>query len=206
MLAAALVIGFLAAAVGKMMTTGLSQQALAREYSKSQTDLRSVMRKITRTVRHGGSTSPSAVGALTSSTNPASSANFGSYTANTNRDSDTTQIIVKVPQSSPGDQIRVYRNSTTGNIYAQTQGEAASNSAGTLLAAGPSTLTIAYYKTTITPDTTNGGLASEDCASSTAAAATEAKISISLTRSSAHGSATVAATAYVLLRNEVVGL
>ena len=172
-----LILAFVTSGTMGLYYVGTRQQRISRFYTLAQTDLREGIRRITRTVRHG-----SAVLTGTAFAAPNSSA---------------TQIIVAVPQASPGDRIRVYRDPTTGTIYAQTAGDAAASSAGTVMVTGPATLSIAYYQT----GATSTGTATTDVTASGPATATEAQITLSATR----GSVTTTSVAYVQLRNANFG-
>ena len=169
-----LILAFVTVGTLNLYNVGNRQQRNARFYSQAQTDIREGIRRILRTVRHG-----SAV--LTGT----------SFSA---ADSTTSQIIVAVPQASPGDQIRIYASS--GNIYAQTAGDAAASLAGTLMVAAPATLLVNYSQTTVTATGTT--ITAVDGAP---ASATEAQVTITATR----GSVTTKSIAYVELRNRSLG-
>lgn len=177
MVATFLILAFVTSGTAGLYYVGTRQQRGSRFYTEAQTDLREGIRRITRTVRHG-----SAV--LTGTTFPSA-------------DSNSAQVIVAVPQASPRDKIRIYRNASSGTIYAQTSGDAASASAGTVMLAGPATLSITYYRT----GATSTGTTTTDVTSSGPATATEVQLTLSTTR----GSVTTTSVAYVQLRNANFG-
>lgn len=182
-----LILAFVTSGTVGLYYVGTRQQRGSRFYTLAQTDLREGIRRITRTVRHGS-------GVLTTAS-PASAVSPSSGFPV--KVSDASQIIVDVHlASSTANQIRIYRNSTTGTIYAQTAGDAPTLP-GTVMVDGPATLAIAYYQT----GATSTGTSTTDVTASAPAAATEVQLTISATR----GNVTTTSVAYVQLRNANFG-
>ena len=164
-----LILGFVTSGTVGLYYVGTRQQRGSRFYTLAQTDLREGIRRISRTVRHGFAVLPG---------------------------SDATQIYVSVPQTAPGDQIRIYRDSTTGTIYAQPVGTGATGTR-TVMVDGPATLSLTYYQT----GATSTGTSTTDVTTSAPTSATEVQFTISATR----GSVTTTSVAYVELRNANFG-
>ena len=180
---------FVTMATVGFFSVGTKTQRIDRFYTQAQTDLRSAMLHLTRTVRHG------------SGVQMASGwSNFAAAP-----DSNAAQVIVAVPQSgaSGTDYIRIYRNTTTGAIYAQRQDDAG---VGTKLMDGPSTLTLNYFATTATSTGTSTSIA--DAAPGSA---TEVQVSLTTTRggattASTAGTVTTKTVAYIAMRNTLLSL
>ena len=184
-----IIMSMIVGATVKMYSTGAKNQRDDRSYTQAQTDLRTALLHITRTVRHS-------IGVQMSSaqTNFASAPN-----------SSSTQIIVAVPQ--PGnagtDYVRIYRDATTGNIYAQRQDAVG---AGSKILDGPSSMTINYFQTTI--NSTGPSTAASDGAPDSA---TEVQINLGVTRGNktttvTYGSVTSSSVAYITMRNTILSL
>jgi Tfp pilus assembly protein PilW len=185
LLAAALVIAFIVGATAKLYSVGQGQQLLARSYSQAQTDLRTALRRVTRTIRHGFP--------LHGPTNPSTKSNFPA-----NSTSNATQIVVPVPETDTDGshkEIRIYYSN--GALYAQRSDESAP---GTLLISGLQTNPVGVeFKYYLTLPSSTGTITVD--VSSNPAKATEAQISLTAVRQSA----TVSATAYVAIRNVLAG-
>lgn len=176
LVASLLVFGIVAAA-SRLYGIGVAQQSMARNYSQVQTDLRTALRRVTRTLRHGFALK-----------NPSTQTSFpsGSLTSN------STQVIVPVQESSAVPEIRIYFDSTAGTLYAQRSDDGSI----TDLLDQVSSLTFNYYKT-IAGVTTEVASAPET--------ATEVKITLTAWYGSFVGArATTTCTAYVALRNNIV--
>lgn len=175
-LVTALILAFVVAATAGLYTIGQAQQQTARGYSRAQTDIRSALNRITRTLRHGYRiVDTSSVGALAGMS------------------SGATQAIVEVPEPGAAStaQVRFYR-AADGTVYFQRHTDAAP---GTALIRGVQALTFQYLQTT-DPGT---GLATFPAP--TPGQATEVRITITANRP--HAVTTV--QAYVTLRNALGG-
>jgi len=134
LLGATLLLAFVTSATAALYHVGTRQQRNAQFYSETQTDLKEALRRITRTIRHGGW---GGVGVVMGS----SVTNFAGVANST-----ASQIIVSVPQPNAigSDQVRIYMDGS-GNVYAQRND---SVGAGTLMLAGPSsTIAFRYWQT-----------------------------------------------------------
>ena len=150
LLITALLLSFIVGSVARLYSVGKSSHQVSRGYSQNQTDLRTAMRRATRTIRHGGAP-------------VATTTDFGGGT----QASDGTQVILQIPDSSV--KVRVYYKS--GSLYAQRSDESAP---GTQLITGltiPSgQQTFRYYQ--------SAGTAPPADVSGSPATATEVKISL----------------------------
>jgi len=151
------------AATAALMNAGQQQQRLGSEYSRLQTDLRTALRRITRTVRHGRGV------VMVSETSAFRAAGSGAG-----------QIIVAVPEPSrvtPAQvEVRIYAANNT--LYAQRSDQAAP---GTVLLTGVRSLTFNYYQTVGT---------SRAAVDATPGQATETQVTLSAAQGRAITSAT----------------
>lgn len=175
-LVTALILAFVVAATAGLYSIGQAQQRTARSYSRVQTDLRSALNRMTRTLRHGYRiVDTSTVGTLTGMS------------------SGTSQTIVEVPQPGAAStaQVRFYR-AADGTVYFQRHIDAAP---GTPLTGGVQALRFEYLQTT-DPGT---GLATFPAPAP--GLATEVRITLTANRPPA----ITTVKAYVTLRNALGG-
>ena len=175
MLATTLLLGMTATAAATLMRTGQRQQKIARDYSQIQTDMRSAVRRASRTIRHGYAV-----------VNPSSSSRFAGNTA-----SNGSQVIVKVPEPGNTSQVEVRFYLSGGTFYAQRADDTGS---GLALMSGVNTLSFNYYQTSSATGT-------RTAVDSTPQSATE----VGLTLNATSGLVTSSFTSYVALRNKNTG-
>lgn len=179
LLAVAIILSFLVGATAQFYNTSKAQHQLSRDYSQVQTDLRTALRRVTRTLRHGFAPK-----------HPSTRANFPSGST-----SNSTQVIVPIPEADGAGvnkEIRIYYSN--GSLYAQRSDE---TGAGTLLIndlnTSPAGAEFRYYKTVAGANPTE------------VANAPETATEIRITLTGKYGRATTSVVAYVALRNVISG-
>jgi hypothetical protein len=158
-LAAAIIVAFLTTATAALITVGERQDRTTRFYSYGQTDIRTAMRTIGRTLRHAYLVRAS--GTLGTLNGVASNA---------------SQVVCEIPQASGSSNIEILFYMSGGTVYYQRSTDAAP---GTALLTGASGMAVAYYTTTSGTTTT----------ATTPDQATEIQITLTATRGSVTTSA-----------------
>jgi type II secretory pathway component PulJ len=176
MVVSCIILSFIVAAAGALYTGGQQQQNTAKDYSQVQSDLRASMRTLTRMIRHGF--------------NVVSSVSSGNLSG---KSSDTSHLIVTIPQTTGSANINVYFYVSGGTLYYQRD----SDMTGTSLMTGVQSLTFTYYQTTRTTSGANATGATTTQVNSTPASATEVQIAMT----AVNGPATTTVQSYITLRN-----
>lgn len=140
MLMAVVMLTFVGAGTATLLLVGQRQQRLARNYSQVQSDLRKGLLRITRTLRHGYQV----VGQ-----NTTYSASVSAFTATAARQSNASQLVVRIPEpagTTPTSvELRFYRSG--GILYAQHPADLAAGNPGIALLSGVQSLAFNYFRT-----------------------------------------------------------
>lgn len=176
-LAAVLILTFLVWATARFYIVGIAQQRLGQGYSQAQTNIRTALRSVTRTIRHGYAVVPSV-----------SSGNLNGKT------STTSQIIVTVPQATGSPTINILFYVSNGTLYYQRS----TDTSPTVMITGVQSLTLTYYKTSLA---SSGTGTTQTQVNSTPGSATEVQINLVAN----YQNVTTTVTAYTTLRNMIAG-
>jgi type II secretory pathway component PulJ len=179
LLAAVLILAFVMVGVAVLYQVNNRVSRRMRNYSLVQTDLRTGVRRATRTIRHG----TQVVVAATTYTQTVLT-----FTASASRASNTSsQVTVCVPDSAvaiaPPTFVEVRLYLSNGTLYAQRADEGNAGTAGIVLLSGISAFTITYWNSSVSPRaTTNASpqLATEVELSVTAAEPGQGAVSTSV--------------------------
>ncbi|MCW3097140.1 MAG: hypothetical protein JWL77_2758 [Chthonomonadaceae bacterium] len=151
LLAAVLILSVVMAGVALLYQVNNRVSRRMRNYSLVQTDLRTGLKRATRTIRHGTQVVVSATTYTPAVT---------TFTASASRASNTSsQVIVCVPEASGANpafvEVRLYLSN--GTLYAQRADEGNAGTAGTVLLTGISAFTITYWNSSVSPRATTNG-------------------------------------------------
>jgi hypothetical protein len=190
LLAAVLILAFVMVGVAVLYQVNNRVSRRMRNYSLVQTDLRTGVRRATRTIRHG----TQVVVAATTYTQTVLT-----FTASASRASNTSsQVTVCVPDSAvaiaPPTFVEVRLYLSNGTLYLQRANEGNAGAAGIVLLSGISAFTITYWNSSVSPRATTNA---------SPQLATEVELSVTAAEPG-QGAVSTSADSLVSLRNYVL--